>query len=100
MATGRLSFTGAASGAIMDAVLHQTPVAAGRINPQVPAELDRVIQKALEKDRALRYQHASELRADLVRARRDTGPDSPMMLLTAASPRQRNRWMWGLIAAA
>src|SRR6267154_1332211 len=93
MATGRLPFTGAASGAIMDAVLHGTPVAAGRINPQVPAELDRVIQKALEKDRAVRYQHASEIRADLVRARRDTGSDSSMTRLTAARPpRQRNRW--------
>jgi TolB-like protein/predicted Ser/Thr protein kinase/predicted Zn-dependent protease len=101
MATGRLPFTGAASGAIMDAVLHGTPVAAGRINPQVPAELDQVIQKALEKDRAVRYQHASEIRADLVRARRDTGSDSSMMRLTAARPpRQRNRWMWGLSAAA
>src|SRR5712671_2800301 len=101
MATGRLPFTGAASGAIMDAVLHGTPVAAGRINPQVPAELDRVIQKALEKDRAVRYPHASEIRADLVRARRDTGSDSSMTRLTAARPpRQRNRWMWGLSAAA
>lgn len=102
MATGKLPFAGSTSGAVTDAVLHGIPPAVGRTNPQVPAELDQVIQKALEKDRTLRYQHASELRADLVRIRRDTGSASSSIRLAAAAgpPRSRNRWLWGLGAAA
>jgi TolB-like protein/predicted Ser/Thr protein kinase len=100
MATGRLPFTGDTSGAIIDAVLHGTPAAPGRLNPEVPLELDRVIQKALEKDREVRYQHASDIRADLVRARRDTDSSSSRSLAVAATvPMSRNRWIWGLSAA-
>src|SRR6202011_397079 len=72
MATGLLPFRGDTTGIIFDAILNRPPISPVRLNPEVPAELERIINKALEKDQKLRYQHASELRADLQRAKRDT----------------------------
>ncbi len=72
MATGKLPFRGDSSGAILDAILNRAPVAAVRLNPDVPAELERIIDKCIEKDRNLRYQRASEIRTDLQRLKRDT----------------------------
>src|SRR5437660_2118257 len=73
MTTGTLPFRGESPGVIFKAILDGTPTSVVRLNPDVPAELERIINKCLEKDRNLRYQHASEIRADLQRLKRDTG---------------------------
>src|SRR5262249_21719832 len=72
MATGQLPFRGDSAATIFDAILNRAPVAPVRLNPDLPAEFERIISKALEKDRNLRYQHPSEIGADLRRLKRDT----------------------------
>jgi eukaryotic-like serine/threonine-protein kinase len=72
MATGTLPFRGESSGVIFKAILDAAPTPAVRLNPDLPLELERIINHALEKDRSLRYQHASDIRAELERLKRDT----------------------------
>src|SRR5262249_55545923 len=71
MATGSQAFAGPSAAVVFDAILNRQPYPVGRLNPSIPAELDRSIDKALEKEKRFRYQHASELRVDLERLRRD-----------------------------
>src|ERR1700726_4787867 len=72
MSTGALPFRGESSGVIFKAILDGTPTSAVRLNPDLPAELERIINKCLEKDRDVRYQHASDVKADLKRLKRNT----------------------------
>jgi len=83
MATGRPAFSGATTAVIHDLILNRAPTSPLRLNPDLPAELERVIDKCLEKDRNLRYQHASEICTDLRRLKRDT--DSARVI-TRAKP--------------
>ncbi len=72
MATGRPAFSGSTSAEIFDGILNRAPVPPLRLNPEIPAELERIINKSLEKEPGLRYQHAADLRSDLQRLKRDT----------------------------
>jgi eukaryotic-like serine/threonine-protein kinase len=72
MATGRQAFSGSTSAEIFDGILNRAPVPPLRLNPEIPSELERIINKSLEKDPGLRYQHAADLRSDLQRLKRDT----------------------------
>jgi serine/threonine protein kinase len=85
MATGRLPFIGESAGGVFDAILHKQPTEVVRLNPAVPAELERIIGKAMEKDRDLRYCTAQDLRTDLKRLRRDTSSDKAAVVESATS---------------
>jgi serine/threonine protein kinase/Tfp pilus assembly protein PilF len=101
MATGQAAFAGSTTALIHDAILNRAPVAASRLNPRLPPELEGIINKALEKDRNLRYQSAAELRADLKRLQRDT--DSARLTTRAnlgTTPDIVKRWKVIVPAAA
>ena len=93
MATGRPAFAGATSAVISAAILHQAPAPPRTIRPDLPESLERVMLKALEKDRTLRYQHASEMRTDLQRLRRDSdSARTSIVSEPAVVPSARHRW--------
>jgi eukaryotic-like serine/threonine-protein kinase len=101
MATGKLPFRGESSGVIFDSILNHAPVAPVRLNPSLPAGLEGIINKCLEKDRNLRYQHASEIRTDLQRLKRDTESHHGAAIATnAAAIPIATRWKAIVPAAA
>jgi len=99
MGTGRQAFQGSSTAAIFAAILTQSPAPASRLNPALPAKLEEIIGKALEKDRDQRYQHASEIRSDLERLKRDTGA---AQATAAIRPVAARVWWWaaGVLLAA
>jgi serine/threonine protein kinase/Tol biopolymer transport system component len=100
MVTGKLPFTGDTSAAIIDGILNKAPTSPVRLNPDTPPELELIINKALEKDRDVRYQHASEMRADLERLRRTTSSHISLPLHVHPSRRILRRAGWALASVA
>lgn len=112
MATGSQAFLGDTHAATQEAIVNQAPSLPGRLNPQVLTQLEAIIQKALEKDRDVRYQTAADLKADLQRLKREvesgsatisaapTSPATPsaQVAIAAPTPRKLRRWIWGFAA--
>ncbi len=102
MATGRQAFAGNTTGVIFDAILNRAPVLVMRLNPEIPPKLEEIVNKALEKDCEVRYLHASELRADLKRLKRDTDSGRSAATVTVGAvhePPQQGRRMRGAALA-
>jgi len=97
MATGSLPFKGNTTAIVFTEILTKAPTSPVRLNPDVPDELARIINKALEKDSSLRCQHASELQTDLKRLKRDTSGESISAAVPAATPAKRS-YFWPVVA--
>ena len=108
MVTGRRAFPGNTSAVVFDAILHGVPTSLARLNPDLPGEFERIVNKCLEKDRDLRYQSAAELRADLKRLKRDSDSGRSAASSAAAAstvsvgaqPREVKRNIWPLVGGA
>jgi serine/threonine protein kinase len=98
MATGALPFRGESSGVIFNAILERQPVSSVRLNPDLPSKLEEIINKALEKDRNLRYQHASEIRTDLQRLKRDTESTKTVSIPESLDRTLKRRKVWLALA--
>ncbi len=92
MATGKHAFAGATSGTVQDMILNRPSIPAGRVNPELPPRLEDIINKALEKDRSLRYQTAADLQTDLLRVKRDLDSARLSVGSATAGPDTRARW--------
>ena len=97
LATGRPAFTAGTSSAVAAAILHDAPVAPSALRPGLPARIDEVVLKALEKDRGLRYQSGAEIRADLQRIKRDS--DAAVVMPPPSRPAARGLRRWPAVAA-
>ena len=100
MATGRHAFAGNTSGTLQEAILNRTPVALGRVNPDIHPRFEEIINKALEKDRGLRYQSAADLRADLQRVKRDIDSGNLRGAATTVRTTGDGRWRPGRLGIA
>ena len=100
MTTGRMAFSGNTSAVIFDSILHKAPASAVRMNPEVSPEVERIINKAVEKDPALRYQSAAEMLADLKRLRRDTSSAQIPAALEAPAKTAGRKWLMPALVGA
>jgi eukaryotic-like serine/threonine-protein kinase len=99
MATGTSPFRGESTGVVLDSILNRAPVPAVRLNPDVPPDFERIVNKCLEKDRNLRYQRAAEIRTDLQRLKRDTESHKSRAVLETAPAARNRRVLWIALAA-
>jgi len=97
MATGSLPFKGTTTAVLFDEILNKAPTAPVRLNPDLPDELERIINKSLEKDASLRFQHSSDLQTDLKRLKRDTSGESVSAAVPAATSAKRS-YLWPVVA--